>query len=250
MKRIFFALLTVCLTSLSALPPPLQEILDLFGVDVENVEERWMQKGKERWEFDKRYEFMRPVAWPLFEEAGYILEAKPQNESYDYALVYGALLSTVERRIAYLADLWKKGIRFNQIVFLTGERPLIDSEKAICSLEMESQMVEWAYFQSDLPKDIPVVFINAPQKQREGKWVRPQTTDTIAAWLQTAPQPGSCLAVSNQPYVAYQMAVMQSLLPKEFELETVGPQVKGEPTVALILDTIAKTIVNSNPLRL
>ncbi len=243
MKRFCAALFVFFLSSLSALSPPLQDILNLFGVDAESAQDRWMQKGKERWEFDQRYEYMRPVAWPLFEKAGFILETAPEKRSYDYALVFGALLSSVEKRIAYLAELWKRGIRFDQIVFLTGERPLLFSEKAVCSAEMEREMIEWAYHRSELPKEIPVLFINAPGKQVDGKWIRPQTADTILEWLKTQPHAGLALAVSNQPYVPYQRAVIESLLPDAFEVEAVGPEIKGEPTVALILDTIAKTLL-------
>ncbi len=241
MKKIWFLLLLL-IGSLSAISTPLQEIFDAFGVKTEDVEELWMQKGKERWEYDKRYEYMRPVAWPLFEKAGLIFEAAPQKEHYDYALVHGALLPAVQKRIEYLASLWKKGTRFDKIVFLTGARPLRDAEKAACDLIWESEMVEWVYLRSELPKDIPASFINAPQKQVEGAWVRPQTIDTLRAWIQTEPKAGSCLGVSNQPYVGYQNAVMRSLLPAGFTVETVGPAVEGEPTVALILDTIAKEL--------
>jgi hypothetical protein len=137
----------------------------------------------------------------------------------------------------------KKGVHVNQIVFLTGERDLLDSEKQQCGLSLESEMVQWAYIRSDLPKEIHVLFVNAPKKQRAGVWGRPQTIDTVAAWLGTNPQPGTCLGISNQPYVQYQDAVMRSLLPDTFTVETAGPAVQGEPTVALILDTIAKHLI-------
>lgn len=243
MKQFCFAIFAFCLSTLSALSSPLQDILDLFGVNAQSAQDRWIQKGKERWEFDKRYEYMRPVVWPLFEKAGFISEAAPEKDRYDYALVFGALLSSVEKRIAYLAELQKKGVRFGQLVFLAGERSLLASEKSICLLQMEGEMVEWLYQQSELSKDIPVLFINAEVKEIDGRWVRPQTSDTIVTWLKTNPIPGNCLAVSNQPYVQYQRAVLEWLLPDGFGAEVVGPEIKEEPTVALILDTIAKTLL-------
>ena len=108
---------------------------------------------------------------------------------------------------------------------------------------METDMVRWVYSRSTLPKDVPVVFIDAPRKMKEGIWVRPDTKDTIAEWLKTNPKMRYLLAVSNQPYVEYQNAVLGSLIPKGFKAETVGPAVQGEPTVALILDTIAKQLL-------
>lgn len=242
MKRFWLVLFTIAACALNALSPPVQEILDLFGVAEENVQELWVQKGKERWEFDKRYEYMRPNAWPLFEKAGLISEAYPKKERYDYAVVFGALLSRVEDRVDYLADLWNQGIRFNRIIFLTGQRPLLEREKSVCGAEMETEMVKWVYSQSALPKEVPILFIDAPQKMRDGIWVRPDTKDTVSEWLKTHPDNGSVIAISNQPYVGYQKAVIQSLLPNGFEVDAAGPAVKGEPTVALILDTIAKQL--------
>lgn len=252
MKFPHFAIFFVLLIGLNfgaraeepSLSPPLQELLDLFGIRAEETEALWMQKGKERWEFDRRFEYMRPLAWPLFEKMGLVFEAAPQEKKFRYALVLGALLPAVETRIGYLADQWAKGVRFDQIVFLTGDRPLLEKEKMVCGEEWEGGMIEWAYRQSALPKGIPTLFINAPMKKtKEGTWVRPGTADTVSEWLKSNPEPGNCLAVSNQPYVGYQGTVLQTFLPGTFELETVGPPIKGDPSVALLLDTIAKELL-------
>jgi hypothetical protein len=121
------------------------------------------------------------------------------------------------------------------LVFLTGERPLLDSEKEyLPGLQTESEMVRWVYEHSDLPKEIPPLFIEVPMKGNR----RPNTLDTIHAWLQTDPHPITCLALSNQPYVHYQQAVLDRLLP--FSVETVGNAVIGNPSVALMLDTLAR----------
>src|ERR1700693_5213690 len=92
------------------LSPPLQDILDLFDASVETTEELWMQKGKERWEFDNRYEAMQEAAYPLFEKAGLIFEKEPTATHYTYVLLHGALLSRVQERMDYLVSLIKKGI--------------------------------------------------------------------------------------------------------------------------------------------
>lgn len=42
--------------------------------------------------------------------------------------------------------------------------------------------------------------------------------------------------------VAYQQAVVRALLPFDFELETAGPTPASPPSVALLLDTLAKEI--------
>ncbi len=231
----------------------LKSLLEIFGIDpdaspaeiVAETQRLWLQKGKERWEFDSRYESLKPKAWPLFEKMGYLTKAEPRRAHYDYALVHGALLSRVGDRVAYLASLCNQGmIRFDSIVFLTGARPLQESEKQVLpNLSTEREMVEWVYNHSGLPKDLPVVFIDAPMKQRpDGSWLRPQTSDTILHWLISNPSPGSCLAISNQPYVAYQDAVARNHLPSDFDLETVGPAPIGSLSVSLLLDTLAKEL--------
>jgi len=238
----------------SAIPfsEPLQKLLEYFGISKDvpfsqvlfETQKLWLQKGKERWEFDARYESLKPQLWPLFEEMGLLKQIKPKKSRYDYALVHGALLSRVKERVDYLTSLYQEGIRFDSIVFLTGARPLEESEKKqLEGLRTEREMAEWVYERSHLPKEIPVLFIDAPMKSsKEGVLVRPQTADTVFYWLKTGPQPGSCLAISNQPYVAYQDAVIHHYLPDVFELETAGPAASGSPSVAILLDTIAKEI--------
>jgi len=233
-ERVFFLIFSL---SIHAISPPLQDILDYFSISVEEVKEKWVQQGKERWEFDERYESERECVWPLFERARYIFEIAPTKMHYEYALVFGALLSTAQKRIAYLKELLERGIHFDRIVFLTGERLLLDSEKTLCFCTTEKEMIEWVYEHSDLPKKIPVLFIDSPMQEK-----RPTTKDTIDSWLETEPKIGSCLAISSQPYVLYQDSVLRSVISEEFEIETVGPQVTGNPTVALILDTVAKEI--------
>lgn len=231
---------------------PLQELLSLFDISIENAvsetQKQWLQKGKERWEFDRRFEEMRPKLWPLFEKLGLLDEIEPEQTSYDYALVLGSLLGTMENRVGYLSTLHKKGICFGQIVFLTGDRDLLETEKAECRVSTETEMARWVYEKSDLPRDIPVVFIHAEKKQIEGKWVRPQTSDTVLEWMKQEPKTGSCLAISNQPYVSYQDAVLRKLLcqkekgDSQFSLETVGKAPQNPPSIALLLDTIAKDL--------
>lgn len=258
MRKLLFAffLLSALLEARPLPPPPtaieenrpLQELLALFHIPpdqaVIQTQKLWLQRGKERWEFDQRYEEMRPQVWPLFEEMGLLEEIDPTKTHYTYALVHGALLERVRDRINHLTKLWNKGIRFEKIVFLTGERSLLATEQVAEGLKTEREMVEWVYWHSDCPKEIPVLFVNAPAKKRSDGTIvgRPQTPDTLLSWLQTAPAPGSCLAISNQPYVLYQHAILSRLLPEEFEAETVGPSAQGNLPVALLLDTIAKQL--------
>jgi hypothetical protein len=217
---------------------PLEELLKLFDIPpaelVEGTQRLWLQQGKERWQYEKRYEQLRPQVWPLFDELGMLQEVKPTKTHYNTVLIFGALLSRVQDRVDYLVAT---GVTFDQLVFLTGERPLLASEKEqLPGLATESEMAKWVYQNAALSKQIPVLFIDVPMKGAQ----RPNTLDTVVAWLDTAPLPSSCLAISNQPYVHYQGAILDRYVP--FDVEMVGPSVLGDPSVDLMLDTLAREL--------
>ena len=52
--------------------------------------------------------------------------------------------------------------------------------------------------------------------------------------------PGNILAISNQPYVGYQNAVLQNLLPNTFGIETVGKSASPNIKITTALDTLAR----------
>lgn len=230
------------LTPFLLLGTPQEDLYRLFGLSesvsqteiLDTARRLWIQQGKERWFFDARFEDLHQKIWPLFEEMEMIDEIKPAKNHYDTVVITGSLLASVERRIGFFSQC---GAACDNIVFLTGERPLLDSEKKkLPNLRTEGEMVRWAYQQSNLPKEIPVSFVEAPMRGER----RPNSFDTIEAWLKTNPHPGSCLLISSQPYVHYQEAVFSRLL--SFPIEAAGPRVVGEPTVALLLDTLGREL--------
>lgn len=217
---------------------PQEELFHIFGINpidsVRETELLWRQQGKERWDYESRYEYLKPQVWPLFEEMGLVQAIKPSRTHYDGVIIFGALLKTVQKRIQYLCET---GVTFDRVILLTGERPLRETEKSqLVGLQTETEMMEWAYRKSDIPKDIPVIVIHVPMK--EG--IRPNTQDTVEAWAETNPVPGTYLAISNQPYVHYQDAVINRYGP--FPVETVGPAIHESASVDLILDTLAREI--------
>jgi hypothetical protein len=257
MKKLFISLLFLLQTAFAETPvsyqetlckcPALAELFAHYGLPSdaplpqlkESIRELWIQAGKERWEFDSRYEEEKELLWPLFSKL-HLLEpvtaAKPQ---YDYALVHGALLSTVEKRLDFLISEWSRGVRFNELVFLTGRRPLLPAEQEKVGAPFETDMVKWVYEKASMPvemRNLLVTFVDAQCK--EGR--RPRTEDTVHTWLSSHPLPGSCLAVSNQPYVCYQDGVAKRLFPDPFTIETIGCGVFSDPKVGLLLDTVAK----------
>lgn len=74
---------------------------------------------------------------------------------------------------------------------------------------------------------------------------RPNTEDTLVAWLKVAPEPCKALFVSDQPFCGYQFAVIKTNLPNTFLFDLVGQGVDAtsHPAAAAItLDTVARWI--------
>lgn len=235
MKWIFFFLIPLFLIA-----DPQEELCLLFDVPssgqpmLDAIREKWIQQGKERWFFDARYEELKSQAFPLFQKMGMVDEINPQKSHYDVVVITGSLLPTFQKRLKFLI---KTGVTFDKIVFLTGDRPLHDSEKEnLPDLKTEGEMIQWIYEQSEISKEPSSFFILAPMRGER----RPNSLDTIKAWLEFEPNPKSCLIISSQPYVRYQGAIFERFLPFSFEM--VGPAITGSPTVALMLDTLGREI--------
>jgi hypothetical protein len=94
-------------------------------------------------------------------------------------------------------------------------------------------------------KSLPVVFIAVPMKKEGSRVTRPNTGDTIVAWLQSTPEPCNALFVSDQPFCGYQFAVVKGILPEAFRFDFVGQGVDplSHPAAAAVtLDSIARWI--------
>jgi hypothetical protein len=156
-------------------------------------------------------------------------------------------------RLNYLKQLWNEGTRFHEIVWLTGDRPLdkrVDGLTDVCSNESEAARILWQ--EADLPEEmrlLPVVFIAVPMKVEGSSQKRPNTEDTIVAWLKVSPEPCKALFVSDQPFCGYQFAVIKANLPNTFLFDLVGQGVdpSSHPAAAAItLDSIARWIYQEN----
>jgi hypothetical protein len=177
----------------------------------------------------------------LFTEMGCIECLGATHAHYDYALILGALGGRMTDRVDYFYQEWQRGVRTDVIVLLSGDRTLdpaletfpegMDSE-----LQLLTHLVENHPLRPMLGA-IPIIAVDAPKVPGRG---RPTTASTVEQWLKQNPQPGSCLAISNQPYVGYQEAVLRALLPSSFVIEGVGPAPRQMPSTAILLDNFAK----------
>ncbi len=243
MMKLFILFLTTSLTLFgSVVPSALLEQLDLptnlsDKQILEIAHTQWHQ-NKERWEFEPYLENKREALKPIFEEMGYLRALHPRQTSYDYALIIGATMKSVQKRVALLEKFIDQGGQVKHIVFLTGMRPLLDTEKMESGAIVEREMCKVVYEQSSLPPAIPVFFTDAQMLGAK----RPGTVETVADWLNTNPHPGACLIVTTQPFVPFHEALLKKILPAEFKRDLTAEAAAESWTVALLLDTLARRL--------
>lgn len=256
MMRYFFLFFLLCSSLFAELVDehgqPTAPLLSLFEVLntphegsletlAQNAQKFWHQKG-DRWTFQDRFEEQKEQILPLLEELGCFKTVQAKHNHYQYGVVLGALAVTVEKRIQFLVQEWKRGIRFDEIIFLTGQRPLHPQKEAqfLDHAKTETDMMLLVWQQTSMPPElraIPLVVIDAPPVPDRG---RPTTASTVYAWLDERPIPGTCLVFSSEPYVGYQNSILSYLLPVSFSIETVGPEGGRHYSTAILIDNVAK----------
>lgn len=221
---------------------------------IAETQKQWLRKpGQERWELAELSQEQRDFVLRWAKEQGIFSAWTPAYKTYDKALILGATTSRMQMRLDYLKELWRKGTRFKEIVWLTGDRPLdkrVDGLIERCHNESEAAHILWE--ETDLPKEmrsLPVTYIAVPMKTEGTTLKRPNTEDTIIAWLAHSPQPCTALFVSDQPFCGYQFAVVKSCLPESFQFDLVGQgadSINHPAAAAITLDSIARWIYQEN----
>lgn len=223
---------------------------------IEETQQSWLRKPtQERWELSEISPEQRLFVLNWAKQEGMFDAWLPSSKVYDKALILGATTLNMQMRLNYLKQLWIQGIRFDEIVWLTGDRPLdsrIDGLTDRCNTESEAARMLWE--EADLPEEMRhllVVFVEVPMKVDGLTAKRPNTEDTIIAWLKISPEPCKLLFVSDQPFCGYQFAVVKAALPKSFLFDLVGKGVdpSSHPAAAAItLDSIARWIYQESVL--
>lgn len=263
MKKWLF-LLAICLLSITfadpiqdrkIAPAALKELASFLQIPedadlIAETQKRWLRKpGQERWEMSEIASEQKAFVLNWAKQQGLLDPWKPLDRHYDKALILGATTSRMKARLDYLVELWEKGTRFSEVVWLTGDRPLdprADDLLDRCLNESEAARILWN--EANLPEEmrsLPVVFIAVPMKGEGSFLKRPDTKDTLDAWV--ASTNGSCTAlfISGQPFCGYQFAVINATLPATIHFDVVGPS--ADPSslpseAAAILDSVARWI--------
>jgi hypothetical protein len=233
--------------------------------------------GSERFNMVDMYVERKDELRPLFQRVGLLDEVKPKQKSYDYGIVHGATILGMRVRLAYLIKLWQEGVRFGKLIFLVGQRDLDPTAEPVASFDdrmqtvlplrpdwkidtscfpvVESDAAKMLYDQALMPDELralPMEIVDAPKtRNADGVLVRPTTRGTVETWLLSSPKPGSCLAVTNQPFVGYQDATVRGMLPVGFTLETVGGAINAAyESVAMWFDSLARWLYAEQKLKL
>jgi hypothetical protein len=241
---------------------PTQGLLDLLKIQdvqhdgtlasiVDATQKSWIRPaGKERWEIDNTQFVSSDEVWKLIDDLQLRAEVKPAQIQYDYVLLMGATAMRMKLRLEYFVQLVQQGMSCEQLVVLVGQRALTDEEKEF--LKQQYNAID-AQTESDAARVIVQNLSDTIQKKLQfisvsmladgkGGMRRPTTADTVNAWLETSVQPGSCLAISNQPFVAYQHSVTRGLLPQTCTLETVGQGSTTDTRIGVYLDSVARIL--------
>ncbi|MCP4923358.1 MAG: hypothetical protein GY915_04905 [bacterium] len=268
--RTYFVFLVCLIVSPAAFSAPvikgieqnenLLKILEITGIShdgtlkdiLEKTQESWLRRG-ERWETqNERFEPLKEELWPFLVGLGHVEDFFPKEKKYDAVLVLGATHDRMCLRFGHAMNLWKQGIRFDQITFFVGERdlrPETETEQVIrkeaalipfradweihtetINLKTETDSAKFIYAAADLPpgmREIPCIFVDTPRRHKS----RPNTADTFKEWLRMLPsdfpKEAKVLVISNQPYVPYQYAVSLNEISKNgFQIE--GREGEGE----------------------
>lgn len=260
MKKIsqFFILILVCFTQLFAIQhhqineEAIRHLANEFGLtdsDLLNATQKnWLRKpNQERWDMQELTLNQREIVIRWAESHGLFREGFPSKKTYDQAIIFGAATPAMQKRLEYLIQLWNDGIRFDQITWLTGERPLdpkVDDCLNECKTEADAAKVIWE--RASLPEEmrfLKVVFIATPPQKQRDSFRKANTQDTLVNWLECYPSHCSVFFVSNQPFCLYQSAVANSVIPDEYTFEVVGPSANPNghhAMAAVVLDTLAR----------
>lgn len=235
----------LCLHALS-FAAPLRDLkldpaaFDQLMVDLGIPLDQYVRKtGSERWEMKELPEEKKEIVFDWAAKHGMYAACVPALDHYDKALIFGSTKLGMKVRFDHLIKLWQQGVRFDEVVWLTGDCVHNAPEGTHNETEAAHELWEEATLPEGM-KGLPVVFVATPMKP-DGK--RPNTTDTIVTWLKRVEKSCTALFISNQPFCGYQFAALKSQLPETIDFDIAGPgtQAAQHPAAAAItLDTIAR----------
>jgi hypothetical protein len=234
--------------------PPLSALFNYFKIQHNGILkyivtkiQPWKRKPElERWQVQEIEVKDKNYVISLLKKLNFVDSIYPKKQEYDYAILLGADTKNVIARINFLIDLWKNGIRFKNLICLGAQRPcdkndiIPEWQNLKVQPKTETEIIKFYLNTFHFPDSLNIVFVDTPMVVTKEMIKRPNTQDTVLEWLKCNPKPGSCLVISNNPYIKYQDAILKKNLPKDFEVETVGPASFEGVKISIYLDTICR----------
>lgn len=229
----------------------LYALLALCGLEAHSPEEiktltqkHWLRGNVERWQMSESMPEKKPAALLFLQEIGCIEPITAKKKHYRYAAVHGGSMDKIKERLEFMRSEWQRGVRFDEIVFLTGQRFIDRTQETNLppTVKTETDLMLHLFAIQNKPQEwqkLPLVVIDAQAKP--GK-ERPTTGDTIEHWLCQTKPTGDILFISNQPFVGYQHAVAKNTMPKTLPIETVGQRAPSNTKLSVFLDNLARWI--------
>lgn len=235
---------------------PLPSLKALFTVveeqdAIEDVnryaQEHWLRPAdKERFQLNENSKYEKYNAFILYhlKKLGMIDEvvSDPHVRYYDYVVLHGATIETMKNRIQFFKKMCAH-VRYKQIIFLTGNRLLFESEntqRKLWGVNTECDAAKYLMKKSHLNH---YYVVNA--KKLNGS--RPNTKDTVDEWMKAGPKPGTVLAVSNNPYIQRQDLTLKNILVKygfkKEDIVTIGYKaLPNKVSLSVFFDELARLI--------
>lgn len=224
------------------------------------IQERWQVSPLE-WMAQEPEKIMKNL-----EMLGFVKEIVPQQKTVDAICILGATLPTMEKRITYVNQLIQAGIQANAIILLAGERYItagVDGaeeklrdiayqQKVVDFHQLtETHLIKYAYENSPLSRlKIPVHVIHTPKRDLP----RPTTQTTLEEliqWLKNHPEIKTIMFVSNQPYVNYQKAIVETVFQHcgvVLPFEMVGSSASENAKVQSLIEGLGSYLYAATPL--
>lgn len=229
----------------------------------------------ERWNLPKLLEtFPEHAIREHLGALGFLYKTTPQKTHYRRAGWPGAKVIRAGARLLDLVEAFKAGVRWDELIVFTGDRPLDTDETFLKARESVNDTSPWGgtddwdwehtnttegsmmaslWLMCNMPSEmraIPIRYVNAPMKPnpKGGDPIRPNSEDPVHLWLkQHEPDPGSMLFSSGAPYGAAQDEAMWMILgPLGHEIETFGHAVPPQLGLEVLLREVAGTVYRIN----
>jgi hypothetical protein len=186
---------------------------------------------------------------PALEALGMLQAVDPPPGHHDHLLLMGQTIPMMRGQLEFIRR--RREISFGRVTFLSGRRPIdpaIDGPDRLTSLAKDegeaAQMLLDEYF----PGDGRTSTVAVPMHP-DGR--RPNTRDTVRAWLAEGPEPSSVLVVSTNPFIPYQLETVRGELARawpegSYRLAICGDDVhrlyRRGNRVAILLDCLARQL--------